>query len=73
MHLQKKIHLLTRQFECGGDLFRALAAPVHAQCVGAFVQVESGLGEAGKRSYQRVFLQIVDLSGQCFHRITECL
>jgi hypothetical protein len=59
VNFQEEVHLLTRQLECGGDLFRTLAAPVHAQRVGAFVQVESGLWEAGQRRYERVFLKIV--------------
>src|SRR5450759_1851620 len=73
MYLQEKIHLLAWQFEGGGDLFGALAAPVHAQRVGAFAEVESGLGESGRRRHRRVILQIVELSCQRFQSVAERL
>ena len=73
MHLEEKLHLLARQVQGGGDLFGALAVAVHAQGVGAFVQVESRFGKPGRLRYGRVLLQVVKLRGQCVHGIAERL
>ena len=73
MHLQEKVHFLARQFQRGGDLLGALAAPVHAQCVGAFAEVESRPGYSGRRRDRRMILQVVDLGGQRLHGVTQRL
>jgi hypothetical protein len=46
---------------------------VHAQGVGAFAQVESGLEKSGRRRNGRMILQVVNLCGQRVHSVTEGL
>ena len=46
---------------------------VHAQGLGALVQVEAGLGESRRRRHGRVTLQVVKLRGEGFDGVTERL